>query len=217
METFLLYKHFQRSPQVPSTRQELADFWLGFLLEACQPFVAAPRCPVRGPTEPGVAVPGDHPALRAHRGFGEAPNSPLVPTQVGGWGCRDAGWGPGGWGGSPCSPPLPQVLVLELGKVLRPARLALHGGTEEPALTLALVCPMEEVGMGLGGGLGGCPPTPSSPAPSAESAVELDLCGHGHPGCQVSVSPVPLPAGPKLPPVCPQPLCLPRGQHQPQR
>ncbi|NXS48099.1 M3K6 kinase, partial [Balaeniceps rex] len=81
METFLLYKHFQRSPQVPSARQELADFWLGFLLEACQPFVAAPRCP---------------------------------------------------------------VLVLELSKVLRPARLALHSGTEEPALTLALVCPTEE-------------------------------------------------------------------------
>ncbi|KAM9606827.1 mitogen-activated protein kinase kinase kinase 6 isoform 4-T5 [Morphnus guianensis] len=81
METFLLYKHFQRSPQVPSARQELADFWLGFLLQACQPFVAAPHCP---------------------------------------------------------------VLVLELSKVLRPARLALHGGTEEPTLTLALVCPTEE-------------------------------------------------------------------------
>ncbi|NXL03321.1 M3K6 kinase, partial [Mesembrinibis cayennensis] len=81
METFLLYKHFQRSLQVPSARQELADFWLGFLLKACQPFVAAPCCP---------------------------------------------------------------VLVLELSKVLRPARLALHGGTEEPTLTLALVCPMEE-------------------------------------------------------------------------
>ncbi|NXK18164.1 M3K6 kinase, partial [Arenaria interpres] len=81
METFLLYKHFQRSPQVPSARQELADFWLGFLLQACQPFVATPHCP---------------------------------------------------------------VLVLELSKVLRPARLALHGGTEDPALTLALVCPTEE-------------------------------------------------------------------------
>ncbi|KAM6190787.1 mitogen-activated protein kinase kinase kinase 6 [Sarcoramphus papa] len=81
METFLLYKHFQRSPQVPSARQELADFWLGFLLEACQPFVARPQCP---------------------------------------------------------------VLVLELSKVLCPARLALRGGTEEPALTLALVCPTEE-------------------------------------------------------------------------
>lgn len=59
METFLLYKHFQKSPPVPSARQELADFWLAFLLAACQPFVPAPRCPVRwacgGP--PGVAAP----------------------------------------------------------------------------------------------------------------------------------------------------------------
>ncbi|NWR80402.1 M3K6 kinase, partial [Centropus unirufus] len=92
METFLLYKHFQRSPHVPSSRQELADFWLGFLLEACQPFAATPRCP---------------------------------------------------------------VLVLELSKVLQPAQLEVRGGTEEPALTLALICPMEEVGMGLGG-LGIC-------------------------------------------------------------
>ncbi|XP_053942582.1 mitogen-activated protein kinase kinase kinase 6 [Cuculus canorus] len=81
METFLLYKHFQKSPQVPSARQELADFWLGFFVEACQPFVATPRCP---------------------------------------------------------------VLILELSKVLQPAQLVLHGGTEEPALTLTLVCPMEE-------------------------------------------------------------------------
>ncbi|NXE29084.1 M3K6 kinase, partial [Ardeotis kori] len=92
METFLLYKHFQKSPRVPSTQQELADFWLGFLLEACQPFVAAPRCP---------------------------------------------------------------VLVLELSKVLQPAWLALHGGTEEPTLTLTLVGPTEEVGMGLGAQGGG--------------------------------------------------------------
>ncbi|NXY79880.1 M3K5 kinase, partial [Glareola pratincola] len=81
METFLLYKHFQRSPQVPSSQQELADFWLGFLLEACQPFAAVPHCP---------------------------------------------------------------VLVLELGKVLRPARLELRSGTEDPTLALALVCPTEE-------------------------------------------------------------------------
>lgn len=47
METFLLYKHFQKSPPVPSARQELADFWLAFLLAACQPFVPSPRCPVR--------------------------------------------------------------------------------------------------------------------------------------------------------------------------
>ncbi|NXD87330.1 M3K6 kinase, partial [Halcyon senegalensis] len=81
METFLLYKHFQRSPQVPSARQELADFWLGFLLETCQPFVATSHC---------------------------------------------------------------SVLVLELSKVLQPARLALRSATEEPTLTLTLVCPMEE-------------------------------------------------------------------------
>ncbi|XP_064381080.1 mitogen-activated protein kinase kinase kinase 6 isoform X2 [Dromaius novaehollandiae] len=46
METFLLYKHFQRSPRVKSARQELADFWLGFLLEGCRPVVPARRCPV---------------------------------------------------------------------------------------------------------------------------------------------------------------------------
>ncbi|XP_072211440.1 mitogen-activated protein kinase kinase kinase 6 [Excalfactoria chinensis] len=46
METFLLYKHFQESPAVPSARQELADFWLGFLLTSCQPFVPEPQCPV---------------------------------------------------------------------------------------------------------------------------------------------------------------------------
>ncbi|XP_035168794.1 mitogen-activated protein kinase kinase kinase 6 [Oxyura jamaicensis] len=81
METFLLYKHFQKSPPVPSARQELADFWLAFLLAACQPFVPAPRCP---------------------------------------------------------------VLVLELGKVLWPARLAVRSATEEHAVTLALVRPTEE-------------------------------------------------------------------------
>ncbi|XP_066838615.1 mitogen-activated protein kinase kinase kinase 6 isoform X4 [Anser cygnoides] len=81
METFLLYKHFQKSPPVPSARQELADFWLAFLLAACQPFVPAPRCP---------------------------------------------------------------VLVLELGKVLWPAQLAVRSATEEHAVTLALVRPTEE-------------------------------------------------------------------------
>ncbi|XP_052555074.1 mitogen-activated protein kinase kinase kinase 6 isoform X3 [Tympanuchus pallidicinctus] len=81
METFLLYKHFQQSPALPSARQELADFWLGFLLTSCQPFVPEPRCP---------------------------------------------------------------VLVLEHGKVLQPARLALRSAAEEPAVMLSLVCPTEE-------------------------------------------------------------------------
>ena len=73
-------------------------------------------------------------------------------------------------GGSPHSSLLPQVLVLELNKVLRPARLALHSGTEEPALTLALVCPTEEVGMGLGEAWGG-PHRPPPHLPLLQKAV----------------------------------------------
>ncbi|NWY01011.1 M3K6 kinase, partial [Nothoprocta ornata] len=45
METFLLYQHFQQRPQAPCARQELADFWLGFLLEGCRPPGPSPRCP----------------------------------------------------------------------------------------------------------------------------------------------------------------------------
>lgn len=78
METFLLYKHFQRSPQVPSARQELADFWLGFLLEACQPFVAAPHCSVRGHAEP----------------------SPPARTPAHPWGPPGGPGSPGIWGGT---------------------------------------------------------------------------------------------------------------------
>lgn len=153
METFLLYKHFQRTPQVPSARQELADFWLGFLLEACQPFAATSHCPVRGPTEltPPACSPrkSTGPVVQAHGGV-----EVKQPAGAGG-GMWVQGCGLGtqqvGGRGSLHSPPLPQVLVLELSKVLQPARLALPGGTEKPALTLSLVCPMEEVGMGMGG------------------------------------------------------------------
>ncbi|NXD16749.1 M3K6 kinase, partial [Nothocercus nigrocapillus] len=59
METFLLYQHFQRSPQVQCARQELADFWLGFLLEGCRPPAPAQRCPARvsgAPSVPQVLV-----------------------------------------------------------------------------------------------------------------------------------------------------------------
>uniref|UniRef100_A0A8D0HQS6 Mitogen-activated protein kinase kinase kinase 6 n=1 Tax=Sphenodon punctatus TaxID=8508 RepID=A0A8D0HQS6_SPHPU len=38
METFLLYKHFKVDPKTKSPKQELTDFWLGFLLQSCQPF-----------------------------------------------------------------------------------------------------------------------------------------------------------------------------------
>uniref|UniRef100_A0A663ET68 mitogen-activated protein kinase kinase kinase n=1 Tax=Aquila chrysaetos chrysaetos TaxID=223781 RepID=A0A663ET68_AQUCH len=70
METFLLYKHFQRSPQVPSARQELADFWLGFLLQACQPFVAAPHCPVRGSIRANPSCPDPRTSLGITRWSG---------------------------------------------------------------------------------------------------------------------------------------------------
>ncbi|NXX20219.1 M3K6 kinase, partial [Podargus strigoides] len=117
METFLLYKHFQRSPQVPSAQQELADFWLSFLLEGCQPFVPVPHCP---------------------------------------------------------------VLVLELSKVLQPARLALQSGTEEPTLTLTLVCPTEEVGM--------APlPTPWAP-PALTGSSPSSICRYDERGCFLYVT-----------------------------
>jgi len=78
-------------------------------------------------------------------------------------GVQQCGLGARWVGGSPCSPPLPQVLILELSKVLRPAQLTLRGGTEEPTLTLTLVCPTEEVGMGLGELGGPQQPTPRLP------------------------------------------------------
>lgn len=140
METFLLYKHFQESPAVPSARQELADFWLGFLLTSCQPFVPEPRCPV-----------------------GSSP---------GGWGTGGGTWGDRVW--------WLQVLILEHGKVLRPARLAVRGAAEEPAVMLSLVCPMEEVGPGLGscwGGPAGRPP----PTPSPSSCRKRCPAGNSHP------------------------------------
>lgn len=113
---------------MPSARQELADFWLGFLLTSCQPFVPEPHCPV-----------------------GSSP---------GGWGTGGGMWGDRVW--------WLQVLILEHGKVLRPAQLAVRGAAEEPAVMLSLVCPMEEVGPGLGSCWGGpagrAPPTPSPPS-----------------------------------------------------
>lgn len=165
METFLLYKHFQESPAVPSARQELADFWLGFLLTSCQPFVPEPRCPV-----------------------GSSP---------GGWGTGGGTRGDRVW--------WLQVLILEHGKVLRPARLAVRGAAEEPAVMLSLVCPMEEVGLGLGscwGGPAGRPP----PTPSPPSCRKRCPAGNSHPQ--------PSGASGERVPICPalgavpQPHCL---------
>ncbi|XP_026512926.1 mitogen-activated protein kinase kinase kinase 6 [Terrapene carolina triunguis] len=46
METFLLYKHFKTCPETKTLKQEQADFWMGFLLASCQPFVSTECCPV---------------------------------------------------------------------------------------------------------------------------------------------------------------------------
>ncbi|XP_038233354.1 mitogen-activated protein kinase kinase kinase 6 isoform X2 [Dermochelys coriacea] len=46
METFLLYKHFKTCPEIKTPKQEQADFWMGFLLASCQPFVSTECCPV---------------------------------------------------------------------------------------------------------------------------------------------------------------------------
>ncbi|XP_053867954.1 mitogen-activated protein kinase kinase kinase 6 [Malaclemys terrapin pileata] len=46
METFLLYKHFKTCPETKTPKQEQADFWMGFLLASCQPFVSTECCPV---------------------------------------------------------------------------------------------------------------------------------------------------------------------------
>lgn len=101
METFLLYKHFQRSPQVLSTRQELADFWLGFLLQACQPSVTTPHCPVRDPTELGPP----HPCLDPQTPLGTTQQSGLTGRHQAAHWCQ-AGWenaGAGVWVGDPVS------------------------------------------------------------------------------------------------------------------
>ncbi|XP_075765277.1 mitogen-activated protein kinase kinase kinase 6 isoform X1 [Pelodiscus sinensis] len=46
METFLLYKHFKTCLESTAPKQEQADFWMGFLLASCQPFVSTEHCPV---------------------------------------------------------------------------------------------------------------------------------------------------------------------------
>uniref|UniRef100_A0A8C3RSU8 mitogen-activated protein kinase kinase kinase n=1 Tax=Chelydra serpentina TaxID=8475 RepID=A0A8C3RSU8_CHESE len=46
METFLLYKHFRTCPEIKTPKQDQVDFWMGFLLASCQPFVSTECCPV---------------------------------------------------------------------------------------------------------------------------------------------------------------------------
>ncbi|XP_053124231.1 mitogen-activated protein kinase kinase kinase 6 isoform X2 [Hemicordylus capensis] len=43
-ETYIIYSHFKTEPDTWSPKQELVDFWLGFLMESCQPFISTEQC-----------------------------------------------------------------------------------------------------------------------------------------------------------------------------
>ncbi|XP_032083648.1 mitogen-activated protein kinase kinase kinase 6 [Thamnophis elegans] len=45
-ETYTIYNHFNTAPDTWSPKQELVDFWLGLLMESCQPFVSTESCSV---------------------------------------------------------------------------------------------------------------------------------------------------------------------------
>uniref|UniRef100_A0A670YDK6 mitogen-activated protein kinase kinase kinase n=1 Tax=Pseudonaja textilis TaxID=8673 RepID=A0A670YDK6_PSETE len=46
-ETYTMYNHFNTVSDTWSPKQELVDFWLGFVMESCQPFVSTESCLVR--------------------------------------------------------------------------------------------------------------------------------------------------------------------------
>nr|XP_015204274.1 PREDICTED: mitogen-activated protein kinase kinase kinase 6 isoform X2 [Lepisosteus oculatus] len=46
METYLMFKQFSHPPEEKSPSQEIVDFWMNFLLQACKPSVKTTRCPV---------------------------------------------------------------------------------------------------------------------------------------------------------------------------
>ncbi|XP_034029981.1 mitogen-activated protein kinase kinase kinase 5 [Thalassophryne amazonica] len=46
METYILYNQFAKPPEVKSVKQEIVDFWMELLLQACKPTVSTDRCPV---------------------------------------------------------------------------------------------------------------------------------------------------------------------------
>ncbi|KAH0631230.1 hypothetical protein JD844_005466 [Phrynosoma platyrhinos] len=43
-ETYTIYSHFTAPPETWSPKQELVEFWLGFVMECCQPFVSTEQC-----------------------------------------------------------------------------------------------------------------------------------------------------------------------------
>uniref|UniRef100_H9GPS4 mitogen-activated protein kinase kinase kinase n=1 Tax=Anolis carolinensis TaxID=28377 RepID=H9GPS4_ANOCA len=83
-ETYTIYSHFTAPPDTWSPKQELVDFWLGFVMECCQPFVSTEQC---------------------------------------------------------------LVLILDLGRVLQPARLCICDQETQKSVTLSHICSLEEEGV----------------------------------------------------------------------
>ncbi|XP_062847445.1 mitogen-activated protein kinase kinase kinase 5 [Trichomycterus rosablanca] len=46
METYILYKHFAKPSEVQHAKQEIVDFWMELLVQACKPTVSTAHCPV---------------------------------------------------------------------------------------------------------------------------------------------------------------------------
>ncbi|XP_030637021.1 mitogen-activated protein kinase kinase kinase 5 [Chanos chanos] len=46
METYIMYKQFVKPPEVRHPKQEIVDFWMELLVQACKPSVSTARCPV---------------------------------------------------------------------------------------------------------------------------------------------------------------------------
>uniref|UniRef100_A0A4W4EML4 mitogen-activated protein kinase kinase kinase n=1 Tax=Electrophorus electricus TaxID=8005 RepID=A0A4W4EML4_ELEEL len=47
METYILYKQFTRPPEVKHPKQEMVDFWMELMVQACKPTISTAHCPVR--------------------------------------------------------------------------------------------------------------------------------------------------------------------------
>ncbi|XP_044064371.1 mitogen-activated protein kinase kinase kinase 5 isoform X2 [Siniperca chuatsi] len=46
METYILYRQFDKPPEVKSPKQETVEFWMELLLQTCKPSESTDRCPV---------------------------------------------------------------------------------------------------------------------------------------------------------------------------
>ncbi|KAG9276432.1 mitogen-activated protein kinase kinase kinase 5-like [Astyanax mexicanus] len=46
METYILYKQFAKPPEVRHPKQDMVDFWMELMVQACKPTVSTARCPV---------------------------------------------------------------------------------------------------------------------------------------------------------------------------